>query len=53
MSEKGQIAIAQHLKIESELSKELIGGLSQSDLDTFYKVIGHIRCKAEMMVANS
>lgn len=53
VSEKGQIAIAQHLKIESELSKELIGGLSQSDLDTFYKVIGHIRCKAEMMIANS
>ena len=49
VTKKGEKVIEQYLKIEFELMEELQQGLSKSDLDTFYKVINHIRSKAEKL----
>lgn len=49
VTKKGERTIEQCLKIEQELSGELMEGLDQSDLDTFYKVINHIRDKAAQL----
>jgi MarR family transcriptional regulator, transcriptional regulator for hemolysin len=47
VTKKGERTIEQYLKIEFELTEELQLGLSKSELDTFYKVIDHIRNKAQ------
>jgi len=49
VTKKGEKVIEQGLKIEFELMEELRNGLSKSDLNTFYKVIDHIRSKAEKL----
>lgn len=46
VSKKGDRTIDQWLNIERELNKELLEGLEQSDIDTFYRVIEHMRTKA-------
>lgn len=46
VTKKGERTIEESLKIEKELSGELMEGLAQSELDTFYKVINHIGDKA-------
>ncbi|HBX52571.1 MAG: hypothetical protein A2W98_10055 [Bacteroidetes bacterium GWF2_33_38] len=49
VTKKGEKVLEQCLKIEFELMEELQQGLSKSDLDTFYKVINHIRSRAEKL----
>ena len=49
VTKKGERIIGQYLKIEFELTEELQQGLSKSELDTFYKVIEHIRNKAKQL----
>ena len=47
VTKKGEREIKQDMKIVVELMEELQQGLSKSDLDTFYKVVNHIKSKAE------
>lgn len=47
VSKKGERTIEQWLSIELELNKELLDGLEQADIDTFYKVIEYMRQKAK------
>ncbi len=49
VTKKGEGIIKQYLSITLELSKELQQGLSKSDLDTFYKVVNHIKSNAEKL----
>ena len=49
VTKKGEKIIELGLKIEFELMKELQQGLSKSDIDTFYKVVNHIRSNAEKL----
>jgi MarR family transcriptional regulator, transcriptional regulator for hemolysin len=46
VTKKGEKVIEQYLAIELQLTRELQEGLSESDWDTFCKVIHHIRNKA-------
>jgi MarR family transcriptional regulator for hemolysin len=46
VTKKGEAVIEQYLEIEFKLIKELEEGLSESDIDTFYSVINHVRNKA-------
>ena len=47
VTKKGEKLIKQYLKIEMELMEELQQGLKASDIDTFYKVVNHIKNNAE------
>lgn len=47
VSKKGDRSIEQWLNIERELNRELLEGLEQSDIDTFFKVIDYMRNKAK------
>lgn len=49
ITEKGEKTIEQYLKIEIELSNELINDIPASDLEAFHRVINHIKNKAEKM----
>ena len=49
VTKKGEKIIELGLKIEFELMEELQQGLSKSDIDTFYKVVNHIRSNAEKL----
>lgn len=49
ITEKGEKTIEQYLKIELELSNELINDIPASDLETFFRVINHVKNKAEKM----
>lgn len=49
VSKKGERTIEQWLKIGVELNNELTEGLSESDMETFFKVIHHIKNKAEKL----
>lgn len=53
VTKKGLLTIDQYLEIEFQLKMELLDGVSQSDVDTFYKVLGHIRTKAEQINAQN
>ena len=46
VTKKGDNVINQYLKIESQLDDKLFDGLSKSDIDTFYKVMDHIKNRA-------
>ena len=46
VTKKGDNVINQYLKIESQLDDKLLDGLSKSDIDTFYKVMDHIKSRA-------
>ena len=46
VTKKGDNVLNQYLKIESQLGDKLFDGLSKSDIDTFYKVIDHIKNRA-------
>lgn len=52
VTKKGERAIEEWLKIELELNGELLQGISQADLETFYKVTSHIQCNAEKLNSN-
>ncbi len=49
VTKKGKRAIEQWLHIERELSKELLEGAVQSDLDCFLKVINHIQERSKSL----
>jgi MarR family transcriptional regulator, transcriptional regulator for hemolysin len=49
VTKKGERVIKQFLKIEIELMEELQQGLTASDMETFYKVINHIKNNAEKL----
>lgn len=49
VTKKGEKIIDQYLEIEFKLVKELQDGLSKSDIETFYKVINHIKSNAEKL----
>lgn len=49
VTKKGERVIKQYMKIAFELMEELQQGLTKSDLDTFYKVVNHIKSKAEKL----
>ena len=49
VTKKGETVIEQYLEIEFKLINELKEGLSKSDIDTFYRVVDHIRNRAEKL----
>lgn len=53
VTKKGLQTIDQYLEIEFRVKEELLDGVSQSDVDTFYKVLGHIQTKAEQINAQN
>lgn len=53
VSKKGEQTLEQHHKVASELSDELMQGPTQSEIETFYSVIDHIKRKAEKMKTNN
>jgi len=46
VTKKGEKIIAQYLKIEKELTTEIKNGLTEEELNTFYKVVSHMKEKA-------
>ena len=49
VTKKGVQVIGQFLEIEAELRTELKEGLTKEEMKTFYKVVSHIKVKAEQM----
>ena len=49
VTKKGEQVIKDFLKIDTELREELKEGLSKEDMKTFYKVVTHIKAKAEQL----
>jgi MarR family transcriptional regulator, transcriptional regulator for hemolysin len=49
VTKQGERVIEQYLKIEFQLNEELLNGLTDSDLDAFYKVVEHIKKRAETL----
>ena len=49
VTKKGERLIAEFREIESELNSELLEGLSDADMETFYKVANHIQIKPEQL----
>ena len=49
VTKKGERLIAEFREIESELNSELLEGLSDADMETFYKVVDHITVKADQL----
>jgi len=49
VTKKGEQVIEKFLKIEAELRTELKEELTKEDMNTFYKVVSHIKTKAEQM----
>lgn len=45
----GEQTIDQYLEIEFELINELIEGIEEAELNIFFKVINHIKSKAELV----
>jgi MarR family transcriptional regulator for hemolysin len=53
VTKKGERLIAEFRIIESELNGELLEGLSDADMETFYKVANHIQIKSEQLKISS
>jgi len=49
VTKKGELVLKQYLKINMELIDLLEQGLTNSDINTFFKVINHIKSKAKNM----
>lgn len=49
VTKKGERLITEFRKIEAELNCELLEGLSNADVQTFYKVLNHIEVKADQL----
>lgn len=49
VTKKGERLIAEFREIESELNSEHLEGLSDADMETFYKVANHIQIKSEQL----
>jgi len=49
VTKKGERLIAEFRNVEFELNSELLEGLSDTDMQTFYKVLKHITVKADQL----
>ena len=49
VTKKGERLIAEFREVELELNCELLEGLSDDDMQTFYKVVNHITVKADQL----
>lgn len=49
VTKKGEKVITQYSMLEAELMKEVLEGLTVSEMDTFYKVVNHLKSKAEQI----
>ena len=49
VTKKGERLIAEFRNVEFELNSELLEGLSNTDMQTFYKVVNHITVKADRL----
>jgi len=49
VTKKGERTIEQYMSINFKLIEELQQGLALSDVNTFYKVVNHIKSKAEQL----
>jgi len=49
VTKKGEQVIEEFLRIEAELRTELKEGLTKEDMKIFYKVVGHIKAKAQQL----
>ena len=49
VTKKGERLIAEFREVELELNCELLEGLSDADMQTFYKVMNHITVKADQL----
>ena len=49
VTKKGERFIAEFRNVELELNMELLEGLSDTDMQTFYKVLNHITVKADQL----
>jgi len=49
VTKKGERLIAEFRNVEFELNCELLEGLSDADMQTFYKVVNHIKVKADQL----
>ena len=49
VTKKGERLIAEFRNVELELNMELLEGLSDADMQTFYKVVNHITVKADRL----
>lgn len=49
VTKKGERLIAEFRNVEFELNSELLEGLSDTDMQTFYKVVNHITVKADQL----
>ena len=49
ITKKGERLIAEFREVETALNFELLEGLSETDMQTFYKVVNHITGKAEKL----
>ncbi|HEY6913348.1 MAG TPA: MarR family transcriptional regulator [Paludibacter sp.] len=49
VTKKGERLISDFRKIESDVNCELLEGLSDADMQAFYKVVNHIKAKADQL----
>ena len=49
VTKKGERIIAEFLEIELKLNSEIQDGLSEADIQTFYKVVNHLKIKSEQL----
>jgi MarR family transcriptional regulator for hemolysin len=49
VTKKGERLIAEFREVELELNREFMEGLSDADMETFYKVANHIQIKSEQL----
>jgi len=49
VTEFGKEIIQQYIEMEAAISKELTAGITETDMDTFYRVVSIIRANAEKL----
>lgn len=49
VTKKGERIIAEFLEIELKLNSEIQDGLSEADIQTFFKVVNHLKIKSEQL----
>jgi len=49
ITKKGERYITEFLEIELKLNREIQEGLSDADIQTFYKVVNHLKTKSEQL----
>ena len=49
ITKKGERYITEFLEIELKLTREIQEGLSDADIQTFYKVVNHLKTKSEQL----